>query len=348
MTDTQSHPASAGSVPPPSTTPGPPTTPTVPPTSPTVPPAPRWGIRVGVGVAIAVAIFLVMDWLVWIVLGATGITSGASVTSWTTPMQVVWILVAAFAGAGYTLAPMIRYTPQWWAWRAAGGVALAIVLFIVLDSQVWYFAGLSLPSNFAVLSWPSPLYQVWIAVAALLGARVALGRARLFTAPWWAWRAVGGALVGLGTYLATVWLPLYAVPTVQSYGVGLANVSSWLPLVGTVFSLLVGAAYATHPTRAFGPIEVGAGVFEILYLLVLVGTAPWALSVNSLSVSIGVITLMIGLIVVILISMAGDVVTAFEDFARPGERRAWQYPVPVEPTIVGAAGPTTGPASGSS
>jgi hypothetical protein len=136
---------------------------------------------------------------------------------------------------------------------------------------------------------------------------------------------------------------LYLVPTVQSNGVTLANLSSWLPLVGTLFALLVGAAYAAHPTRAFGPIEIGAGVLEIFYLVVLIGTAPWAIAAHSIAASVGVTTVLLGLIIVILISMSGDVVTTVEDFARPGERRAWQYPVPVEPPTVPPTVPPTAP-----
>jgi len=330
MTDVDSHPASAESPPPSPASTG--------------PPAPRWAIRVGVGIALAIVVYIVLDWLFWFVLPTIGLLPSSSpITGWTPTMYAVWIVVAVFAGAGYTLAPMPRYTPGWWAWRIAGGVALAVVLFLVLDSQVWYYLDQILPSNPPISDWPSPLYQLWIVVAVLLGARFALGLSRLFSVPWWVWRAVGGVLMGLGTYFAAVWLPLYLVPTVQSNGVTLANLSSWLPVVGILFALLVGAAYAAHPTRAFGPIEIGAGVLEILYLVVLIGTAPWAIAAHSIAASVGVTTVLLGLIIVILISMSGDVVTTVEDFARPGERRAWQYPVPVEPPTVPPTVPPTAP-----
>lgn len=336
--NTESHPASPGSAPPPSS-PSPASSSTPPPASnvSTSTPGPsavssiRWGMRAGIGAVIAIAVFIVLDGLFWPILSATGIVpSGASWASWTPTMYAIWIVVAIFAGAGYTLASLPKFTRVWWAWRVAGGVALAVVLYLILDSQLWTFLNKLLPSRVDISSWPSPLFQVWIIVAILCGARFVLARSRLFTPPWWAWRAIGGTLLALGTYFAAVWLPQYVVPTAQSYGAGIPNLSSSLALVGTLLAVLIGAAYALHPTRAYGPLEIAAGVLEIFYLLVLVGLSPWALSVHSLEVTVGVVTLMTGLVLVILISMSGDVVTTIEDFARPGERRAWQYPLPPE------------------
>lgn len=296
------------------------------------PPTPEWGKRVAIGLGIAVAIFIVMDGLFWFLLRAIGLLpSDSPITGWNSTSYAIWIVVAVFAGAGYTLAPLEPSRSAGWAWRAVGGVALAVVLYLVIDTQVWYYLDRLLPSSSPPSNWPAPLYEFWLVLAALLGVRFALARSGPFSVPWWAWRAVGGVALGLGTYFAAVWLPLYFVSTAQSNGVPLANFPSSLALVGAVFALLAGAVYAAHPTRWYGPIEIGAAALETFYLVVLVGTAPYAVEFQSIALSVGTLAILLGLIVVILISMVGDVVTTIEDFSRPGERRAWQYPTPSGP-----------------
>lgn len=223
--------------------------------------------------------------------------------------------------------------PVNWATRAGVGFGIAVAIFVLLDGLFWFIlraTGL-LPSNFYLSNWPSPLYALWLVVAILFGARFVLARSPLFHPLWWARRGLGGILIGLGTYFAAVWLPLYLVSAAQSHGFPLSNFPSSLAIVGTLFALLAGAGYAAHPTRYYGPIEIGAGALEIFYLVVLVGIAPYAFSFQSTVISIGTLAILSGLIVVILISMAGDVVTTIEDFRRPGERRAWQYPAPRGP-----------------
>lgn len=296
------------------------------------PPAPRWALRAAIGLGIAVAIFIVIDGMFWFVLRATGIlSSGSSLTGWNSTMYAVWIVVAAFAGAGYTFAPLRPPRAAWWAWRAAGGTALAAILYIVLDTQLWLYLDRLLPSSFPVSGWPGPVYLLWLVLAVLFGARFVVAGSQPFGAAWWSWRALGGTILGLATYFAAVWLPLYAVSTAQSNGVPLPSLPAALAIVGSMFAVLAGAAYAAHPTRFYGPIEIGAGALEIFYLVGLVGLAPYALEFHSVAISIGTLAILLGLVVVILISMAGDVVTTIEDFSRPGERRAWQYPTPPTP-----------------
>lgn len=288
-----------------------------------------WSRRIAIGIGISVAIFIVIDGLFGFLLRASGALSAtAAVTGWNPTMYAIWAVVAAFAGAAYALAPLGPNSAAGWAWRAAGGVALAGVLYLILDTQVWYYLNPVLPAGFPISSWPAPLYDFWLALAVLLGARFVLARARLFSAAWWGWRIVGGVALALATYFALVWFPLFLITTAQANGVPLPNLTASLSLIGSLFAVLTGAAYAAHPTRYYGPIEIGAGVLEIFYLVFLVGTAPYVISVRSLALSVSTVAILLGLIVVLVLSMAGDVVATFEDFARPGERRDWQYPLP--------------------
>ncbi len=300
--------------------------------APTPPPVPEWPKHVAIGLGIAVSIFVVLDGLFWFLLRAFGLLpSNSPITGWNPTTYAIWIVVAAFAGAGYALAPLRPDSPAGWAWRAAGGVALALVLYLLIDTQLWYYLNRILPSSSPVSSWPTPLYEFWLALAVLLGTRFVLARSRPFRVPWWTRRIIGGVALGLGTYFAGVWLPLYLVSMLQSNGIPVASFPSSLVWVGSLFALLAGAAYAAHPTRYYGPIEIGAAVLEIFYFVVVVGLAPNTIEYQSIAVSVGTLAILLGLIAIILISMAGDVVTTFEDFARPGERRAWQYPTPAEP-----------------
>jgi hypothetical protein len=300
--------------------------------APTRAPAPEWPRRVAIGLGIAVSIFIVLDGLFWFLLRAVGLLPTTfPITGWNSTTYAIWIVVAALAGAGYALAPLRLDSPAGWAWRATGGVLLALVLYLLIDTQTWYYLNRILPSSTPVSNWPTPLYEFWLVLAVLLGMRFVLAPSPRFGTPWWTWRILGGIALGLSTYFAVVWLPLYLVSMSQSNGIPLASFPSSLVVVGSLFALLAGAAYAAHPTRYYGPIEIGAGGLEIFYFVIVVGTAPYSVEYRSIALSVGTLAILLGLVVVILISMAGDVVTTIEDFARPGERRAWQYPTPTEP-----------------
>lgn len=332
-----SAPPAASALPPP---PPPPTSSPPPPMAAVEPPLHepvKWDVRLIVGAVLAVVIFVLLDWVLWWIVPLLHVS--LPISGWGTTMYEMWIVIAIFAGAGYTLSPLRLYSAPWWIWRAAVGAFAGVAFYVLLVTQLWLYLDLFLPSGLPVTNWPASLVPYLDAMAFLVGACYALYLSGAFTAPWWGWRAAGGALRGIAAFLSVVWLPIYLIAYLQQHGQSLSAFPPAFAEYGTILAFLIGAAYALHPTIAYGPIEIGAGIAEIFYVIVLITAIPISFSFpilsSSVTITIGTWTIVLILVISIVIQIGSYALVTAEDVVHPGERRAWQYPPPyraVSPT----------------
>jgi hypothetical protein len=143
-------------------------------------------------------------------------------------------------------------------------------------------------------------------------------------------RVALGVLVFLGVYIGVVGLPSYAIQVLQSQNIPINLSPTNLMYFGGAMAVLSGAQYAVRPYRAYGPVAIGTNVAELLYLWLLYQTSPIRLSLGGgndhIAIALGFATVVLLLMLVTLISLAGDAVTTYEDFRKPAERLYWTYP----------------------
>ena len=147
-------------------------------------------------------------------------------------------------------------------------------------------------------------------------------------------RVALGVLIFLGIYIGAVGLPTYAIQVLSSHNIPVSVSQTSLMYYGGAMAILAAAQYAVKPYRAYGPVAVGTNVTELHYLYLLYQASPLSLSFGGggsgggtgAAISIGYSLVVLVLMLVTLLSLAGDAVTAYEDFSHPAERLYWTYP----------------------
>ena len=143
-------------------------------------------------------------------------------------------------------------------------------------------------------------------------------------------RVALGVLLALGIYIVSVGLPIYALEVLASYNLPVNLSESALGYYGGALAILAGAAYVMRPYRAYGPLAMATNAAEILYLFVFYAASPLGVSLTGggsvTAVAVGYAAVILILMLVAVFYMAGNAVTAYEDFARPGERLYHTYP----------------------
>jgi hypothetical protein len=139
-----------------------------------------------------------------------------------------------------------------------------------------------------------------------------------------AWGSVRAAV----TIVVLVVVPWYLLGLVGGYGVSTPVPIAGLAVLGILFATLGALRYIGRPTRAFGPLTIGASLVSIVYLLYLIPIASIGLQHgNDIDVSIYFGRFLQYCLLVPLFGVAAGAVTTVEDLFRPNERIEYEYSI---------------------
>ena len=145
-------------------------------------------------------------------------------------------------------------------------------------------------------------------------------------------RVALGVLLFVGAYIALVGVTTYALQLAAHFNFPVNISTTSLMYYGGATAILIAAAYAVRPYRAYGPVSIGRDVAKLLYLWLLYQASPLSVSIGggsngaNVDIALGYALIVLVLMLVTLFSVASDAVTTYEDFSHPAERLYWTYP----------------------
>jgi len=137
-----------------------------------------------------------------------------------------------------------------------------------------------------------------------------------------AWASGRAAL----TIVVLVVVPAYALSLVEGLGVQTPIALGGIAVLGIAFAVLGALRYISRPTRAYGPLSIGASLVSLVYLLYLIPIASIGFQhANDVSIAIDFGRFLRYCLIAPLFGIAAGAVTSVEDFLRPGERVRYEY-----------------------
>lgn len=139
-------------------------------------------------------------------------------------------------------------------------------------------------------------------------------------------RIAGAVLLAIGYFALIGYGPYVVEQYLAAHGIGPVVPPEFLLLAGAVIAIVAGASVATKPTRAWGPVRMLSGTVAIVYLLYLLRSPAYHVTVHAVSLSVSYPFVLELFLIPPVFTLAAGAVTTAGDARYPEERIRLQFP----------------------